>query len=293
MQRIDTHLHLWDATRFDYPWHQSGLFSELPDTYSLDDAMTEVSNEETAFVVVQAEVNHAHDPVEETAWVQKTVDEHPKGNQIAGFVAYADLSDPNLERTLERHARHSVFTGIRQEIWWKRPATRPDVLEDDMLENSAWCLNFAKLADVNASFDLTCWHTQLRSFASFLSDYPGIPVIVDHLGSPVLDDDHALEVWRDGINALAALPNTFMKISGLSQADPHWSVDCVRPLVDHVLDAFGAERCMLGSNFPVEKLTSSYETVWNAYQDLFAELTSAERSKLYFKTAKAAYRLLT
>lgn len=214
MQQVDTHLHLWDTARFDYRWYQSGSFSNLPETYLLDDAISESSNVGTSFVVVQAEVNHALDPVEETAWLQKTVDEHPNGNQIAGFVAYADLSDPHLESKLERHARHPVFAGIRQDIWWEKPLPRPDILEEDMLKKSAWCRGFAKLANVNVSFDLTCWHTHLSQFAVFLSDHPDVTVIIDQLGSPDLGDNHALQVWMEGINALAALPNTFMKISG-------------------------------------------------------------------------------
>ncbi|SDW77493.1 Amidohydrolase [Ruegeria halocynthiae] len=134
-----------------------------------------------------------------------------------------------------------------------------------MLASSAWRRGFGALADVNVSFDLTCRHTQLSPFAKFLSKHPDIPVIVDHLGSPVLGDGHVQEVWLDGIQALAALPNTFMKISGLSQAGSHWSTSSIRPLVDQVLGAFGSERCMLGSNFTVEKLTSSYNAVWMAY----------------------------
>jgi predicted TIM-barrel fold metal-dependent hydrolase len=162
MQRIDTHLHLWDATRFDYSWHHGGLFSELPDTYVLDDAIAEAGAADTAFIVVQAEVDHANDPVEETAWMQRTVDTHPKGRRIAGFVGYADLSQPKVEDILERHARHSVFVGIRQEIWWEKPSPRPDVLEIDLLANAAWRRGFGALADVNASFDLTCWHSQRK-----------------------------------------------------------------------------------------------------------------------------------
>jgi predicted TIM-barrel fold metal-dependent hydrolase len=111
------------------------------------------------------------------------------------------------------------------------------------------------------------------------------------MGSPTPGDDGALQLWRDGINALAVLPNTFMKISGLSQADPHWSVDSIRPLIDSVLGVFGPERCMLGSNFPVEKPTSTYDAVWAAYQNLFSELTAKEMGDLHFATAKRAYRL--
>ncbi len=291
MPRIDTHLHLWDTTRFDYPWRRSGSFSGLSDTYLLDDATAETAGDETSFVVVQAEVDHANDPVEETAWIQEMADTHPSGDRIAGFVAYADLSRPDVGTVLKRHARHPVFVGIRQELWWEKPSPRPDILEEDMLESTAWRRGFSSLAAVNATFDLTCWHSQLRPFATFLADHPETTVVIDHLGSPKLGDDTANEIWLDGVNALAALPNTFMKISGLSQADPRWSIDSIGPVVDTILRAFGPERCMLGSNFPVEKPTSSYEQLWAAYQVLFSGLSPDERDNLHFRTAAMAYRL--
>lgn len=291
MQRIDTHLHLWDTTQFNYPWCQSGAFPRLPETYLLDDALAEAEGVGTEFVVVQAEVDHANDPAEETTWIQRMADEHPHGGKIAGFVAYADLSRPDVAAVLERHARHAVFRGIRQEIWWQNPSSRPDIPEEDLLTNPDWRRGFAALAEINASFDLTCWCSQLGPFAAFLSEYPAIPVVVDHLGSPIANDEAAMDVWREGITALAALPNTYMKISGLSQADPQWNADGIRPLVDQVLGAFGPDRCMLGSNFPIEKLTSTYNLVWATYQELFSQLTLHERESLYFATARRAYRL--
>ncbi|MCV0428082.1 MAG: amidohydrolase family protein [Roseibium sp.] len=268
MQRIDAHLHLWDTTRFDYPWCQGGAFPGLPATYLLEDAIAEDESTDTSYVVIQAEMDHASDPVEETAWVQSIADSHPQGDRIEGFVAYADLSKPDIEAVLERHARHTVFRGIRQEIWWQLPSSRPDILEEDLLASPTWRQGFGALAGVDACFDLTCWHTQLKQFAEFLSEYPTIPVIIDHLGSPIAGDEEALASWLEGIKALAARPNTFMKISGLAQADPNWTPESIRPLVDQVINVFGADRCLLGSNFPVEKLVSTYRTVWDAYRVL-------------------------
>ncbi len=71
-------------------------------------------------------MNHANDPVDETAWIQNMVDEYPDGNRISGFVAYADLIDANIALTVERHSRHAVFKGVRQEIWWEELPSRPD-----------------------------------------------------------------------------------------------------------------------------------------------------------------------
>ncbi|MCB2190442.1 MAG: amidohydrolase family protein [Deltaproteobacteria bacterium] len=291
MKNIDSHLHLWDTKRFRYPWFELGAFPDLPNTYLLQDAIADAGTTEAAFVVLQAEVDHSVDPVEETEWMQHTVDNHPQGDRLAGFVAYADLSQPDVERVIERHAQYAVFRGIRQEIWWQQPSPRPDILEKDMLASSDWRRGFEVLGRVGAVFDLTCWYWQLGPFAAFLSDHPHVPVIIDHLGSPIAGDTEALKVWLKGMRELAALPNTFMKISGLSQADAHWSVDSLRPLVLEVLGAFGPERCMLGSNFPPEKLSSTYSKVWSAFEALFSELSHDEREKLFHTTAEKVYRL--
>ncbi len=291
MKNIDSHLHLWDTKRFRYPWFELGAFPELPKTYLLQNAIADAGMTEAAFVVVQSEVDHSVDPVEETEWIQDTVDNHPQGDRLAGFIAYADLSRPDVERVLERHARYAVFRGIRQEIWWRRPSPRPDILENDLLASSDWRRGFEMLRRVDAVFDLTCWHWQLGPFAAFLGDHPHVPVIVDHLGSPIAGDTEAFSAWLKGMRELAALPNTFMKISGLSQADARWSVDSLRPFVLEALGAFGPERCMLGSNFPPEKLSSTYSTVWSAFEALFSELSYDEREKVFYRTAKQVYRL--
>jgi predicted TIM-barrel fold metal-dependent hydrolase len=291
MKPIDTHVHLWDAKRFRYPWFQEGAFPELPDIYDLDHAIADAGETTAAFVIVQAEVDHRADPVAETRWMQEIADHHPQGERLACFVAYADLARPGLEQLLERHAQYPVFRGIRQELWWHRPSTRPDILEDDLLASPEWRQGFAALSRVDASFDLTCWHWQLGPFATYLADHPNVSVVVDHLGSPIAGDADAFKLWARGLRALAALPNTFMKISGLSQADAHWSVDRIRPLVTEVLEAFGPTRCMLGSNFPPEKLSSTYTAVWSAFEALFAELSQDEREMLFTRTAEKAYRL--
>lgn len=291
MKLIDTHLHLWDAKRFRYPWLRQGAFPGLPDAYGLDDAIADAGDTTAAFVIVQAEVDHKADPVEETKWIQGIADNHPQGHRLAGFVAYADLARSDLQHVLERHAQYRVFRGIRQEIWWQRPSPRPDILEHDLLASPHWRRGFETLSQVGASFDLTCWHWQLGPFATFLADHPRVPVIVDHLGSPIAGNADAIETWIRGLRELAALPNTFMKVSGLSQANAHWSVESIRPLVLEVLEAFGPARCMLGSNFPPERLLSTYDRVRSAYETLFAALSEDERETLFVRTAERVYRL--
>ncbi|MGB5831541.1 MAG: amidohydrolase family protein [Thiohalocapsa sp.] len=244
-----------------------------------------------AFVVVQAEVDHGADPVDETRWMQDIADNHPEGSRLVGFVAYADLARPDLEQILERHAQYAVFRGIRQEMWWQRPSPRADILERDLLASLDWRRGFETLGRVNATFDLTCWHWQLSPFATFLAQHPGVTVVIDHLGSPRAGDADAFEIWRRGLHDLAKLPNTFMKVSGLSQADAHWRVDSIRPFVLEALEAFGPQRCMVGSNFPPERLTSTYAKVRSAFETLFAELSQDEREMLYYRTAEHVYRV--
>lgn len=279
------------AKAFPIPLVSGGCIPGLPETYGLGQAIADAGEETAAFVIVQAEVDHRTDPVEETRWMQDIADTHPKGDRLAGFVAYADLALPGIERVLESHAQYPVFRGIRQEMWWQKPSPRADILEDDLLANPDWRRGFGALGHVGATFDLTCWHWQLSPFATFLADHPQVTVVIDHLGSPIAGDLDALAIWLRGVHELAALPNTFMKISGLSQADTHWSVDSIQPIVLEVLEAFGPARCMLGSNFPPEGLSSTYARLRSAFDTLFAAHSQDEREQLFARTAEKAYRL--
>ncbi|MGF6639659.1 amidohydrolase family protein [Paraburkholderia tuberum] len=117
------------------------------------------------------------------------------------------------------------------------------------------------------------------------------PHLLNHTGMPVDRMPEEIEGWKQGMKSLASAPNVFCKISGLGMGDWKWTVDSIRPFVLHAIEAFGANRCMFASNFPVDKLFSSYDAVFNAFKEITQEFSSDERRALFHDNAERVYRL--
>lgn len=289
---IDAHHHFFNMERFNYPLLDDEAFAVLRAPYVLTEFLADVGElEVVGSVHVQAEVDHAMDPVLETAWVQSVADASERRGLPSAAVGYADLRRFDLEATLERHSRHTVMRGIRQEAWFDPASTRGDIPRVNLLEDARWRAGYRSLARFGLSFDLLVWPRQLQEAARFVATVPEVPVILEHLGMPAPGDDAALDVWRSGMRALAAVDHATVKISGLGLIDPHWTSGTLWPLVLETIDVFGVDRCMFASNFPVEKLTTPYRAVWAAFEAFGARFSEAERRKLFHDNAKRVYRL--
>lgn len=293
---VDCHVHLWDPDRFSYPALASDDLAGLPDRFTAHDFL-EAAGEllPAAAVHVQAEVDHATDPVAETAWLQGAHDAAATGGIPAVHVAYADLSRRDVADVLDRHLEHPIVRGIRQELWWEDPPSRPDIAAVDYLAMPAWRAGLGQLATRGLAFDLTCFARQLDQVRDVLAGQPDVTVVVDHLGAPDLDDEEATAAWRRSISRLADLEQVCCKISGIVQLQrfaADWRVARVRPLFDVVLDAFGPDRCVLGTNFPIETIGgATYAQVRHALDELVAPLSADERRALRSRTAARVYRI--
>ena len=155
----------------------------------------------------------------------------------------------------------------------------------------AWRRGYRRLADFGLSFDLLVWPWQLTEAARFVAGVPDVPVMVEHMGCPVDRSPDGVRVWRDGLRAIAAVGHAYLKLSAMSLLGPSWTVDDVRPFILDAIDAFGPDRCMFGSNFPVERLSCGYPRLWTAYAEVTAGFTEAERRDLFAGTAARAYRI--
>ena len=108
---------------------------------------------------------------------------------------------------------------------------------------------------------------------------------------PADRDDESIQGWRQGMQILAHCPNIVAKISGLAMCDWHWTVESIRPFVLNTIDDFGVERCMFASNFPVDKLFSSFDAVWDAFKEITADFSDDEKAALFHHNAEKYYRL--
>lgn len=298
MRIVDAHHHLWHLERNSYPWirpetpHPAGDLTPICRNYLLDDFLADARNQQLVKSVhVQAEMERV-DPVRETAWLQAIADQPGSGGFPHGIVAFADLPDPGVEAVLERHGQYPNVRGIRYILNHEARAplysatTRGDWLRDD-----AWRRGYALLRKYGLSFDLQIFWQQMTDAADLAQTFPETQVILDHTGMPRSRDPDDVASWREGMRTLAACPNVACKISGLAMYHHDWTPELIRPLVLDTIAIFGAERCLFASNFPVDRLHSSYDQVWAAFDAITADFSEDERRALFHDNAVRFYRL--
>ena len=278
---IDAHHHLWDAEAYHYPGLNNPN-SPIPRRYLLEDFL----GDGRPFGLVksvhlQGEIGRESN-LEETRWLQGMADQHGFPH---GIVAYAPLQDPDVDDLLARHARYANVRGIRQ-ILNPDQCERPDYLTDQ-----AWKAGYARLARYDLSFDLQALPSQMADAAAVAGANPSVQMIVNHTGMPRDQSQAGLAAWRRGMRGLADVPHVSVKISGFGMFDAHWTTESIRPLVLQTIDIFGVDRCLFASNFPVDKVWSTYERLMQAFYDITQDFSESERRMLFHDNAERIYRL--
>lgn len=294
MNVVDAHHHLWDLEVCRYPWLMAkgvrrffGDPSPIQKNYLVENLLEDAAGWHLdASVHVQVGVAPS-DELKETAWLQEVGD---AAGLPSAIVAYCQLEQPDAAARIERQLAFPRVRGIRQIVG------RAD--DEDVLSGSGelpgvpvWREHLALLGELGLSFDLQLTPRQVASAVDALAAAPLTQVALCHCGSPWDQSSEGLAAWRDGLRLLASLPNVHCKISGLGMFDHGWTVDSIRPIVETCIDTFGAERCMFGSNFPVDKLYASYDRIWRAYLEITATLSEADRALLFGDVALRFYRI--
>jgi predicted TIM-barrel fold metal-dependent hydrolase len=159
------------------------------------------------------------------------------------------------------------------------------------MTDPTWLSGFASLQEHRFSFDLQVFPDQLAQAARLAANHGYTPIVLDHAGMPIERDTDSLRRWKRELARVAAEPNTTVKISALGTNDHHWTVDSIRHIVLDTIDVFGPNRCMIGSNFPVDSLYSSYGVLYQAFDTITSELQHTERTDLFSGTARRFYRI--
>jgi predicted TIM-barrel fold metal-dependent hydrolase len=155
-----------------------------------------------------------------------------------------------------------------------------------------WRENFALLRRHGMSFDLQLYPSQMEEAAALARAHSDTLFAVNHAGMFVDRSSVAgYRAWRDGLRMLAGCGNVYVKISGLAMFDHQWTVESLRPYVLETIDAFGAERAMFASNFPVDRLFGSYTDLWHAYAAIVEGASVAEKEALFSGNVERFYRI--
>lgn len=290
---VDTHLHLWDLSALRYPWLESPEFAQLRSDYLPADLRRDIGElPATGLVHVQAEYDHDRDPVDETLWLA-SLDFGPDGPPVV-FVAYADLRASDLADTLDRHQEAGPVRGIRQEAWFDPESTRADIPRTNLLDDPSWRSGLEVVAAHDLSFDLLVWPHQLAQAAGIFAGLPDLPVVLEHTALPPIGDADGIAAWSDGLHAFAeAVPGAFVKVSALPFIAGSWKTDDIAPVFAEVHRAFGHDRMILGSNFPVDQLGASYREIWAGYEELTREWNAAAQAAVFAGNARHVYRIET
>lgn len=298
MQVVDPHVHFWDLRTHRYPWLERPGTSFVGDAIALKhDYLPDTFLHEAGAIdvvkVVHVEANHdPADPVEETRWLQSLADHAAGPRKLPdAIVAWADLSAPDAHATLAAHAAFPNTRGIRQ-ILNVHSDPLYGYVDRHFMRDPVWLENFGLLGRYGFSFDLQLYPSQTQEAAQLAQRYPDVQFVLNHAGMFVDRDSPAgYRAWRDGLRLLSSCPNVAVKISGLAMFDHAWTVESLRPYVLETIDAFGVERAMFASNFPVDRLFGSYEALWLAYARIVAGASEAERTALMRGNAERIYRI--
>ncbi|MDO4900316.1 amidohydrolase [Actinomyces sp.] len=206
-------------------------------------------------------------------------------------VAKADLLDYDAPALLERYAQLSTVRGVRDILNWDPDPYYAHRDRDGIMNEPAWRINFARLEGLGMSFDLQVFPHQLLDAARLAEDFPSTRIVLDHLGMPIRRDPEYLERWGAGMRELARRENVFVKLSALGTTDHQWTRRSIREPILTAINAFGVERSMFASNFPVDSLYSDMPTLYTAFGATVADFTREERRRLFAGTAVDFYRM--
>ena len=229
----------------------------------------------TAAVHVQAAIG-SDDPVDETEWIQA---QHDRGVLPLAIVGDARMQSPDVEATLEHHAAFGQIRGIR------------DFGEGDYLVDPAFHHGYGLLEKYDLSYDLDCLWENMGKARDLAEKYPDVLLVLGHAGFPQERDDEYFANWKQGMHTLAGADNVVCKVSGLGMRDQRWNVDSIRPWVLESIEAFGVDRSMMATNWPLDRLFSSYTDVVDAYHEILSDFSADEQAALFSANAKKYYRL--
>ena len=307
----DAHHHLWERP---------------PERYLLDDFRIDLADGHKIVATVAVECGYAYRdhgpahlrPVGETEFLESVAaqlcTDTRYGTKIAAaIIGFADLSTgDSVDEVLTAHMAASPlrFRGIRHSTTWDRSGALRNEATPGLLGAATFRKGFTRLAKLGLSFDAWVYHPQLDEVVDLAGAFPDVTIVLNHIGAPLGvgpyagKRDEVFAAWSKGILAIASCPNVVIKLGGVGsvRSGYDWHVaavkptssqlaEALRPYFDYCIERCGAERCMLESNFPVEKRSNSYRVLWNAFKRLTRGYSATERAALFHDTACRTYRI--
>jgi len=290
---IDAHHHIWRQK--DLPWLLGpeqprifGPYAPIKRDYLVDEFREDLSGteiEKSVYVQANWAPNWFAD---EAAWVQSVADETGWPHAI---VAFADFTVDDVRPQLERLKPFPLMRGLRQQLHWHenplyRFAKRPDLPADGTVQ-----ANIARLADYGWTFDLQVFAPQMADAAKLATACPEVTFILQHAGMLEDTSKDGVAAWRDGMHRLADCPNVVTKLSGFGTFIHRNDPEFIAQMVADTVAIFGVDRCLYGSNFPIEKIWTGYGDLFDAFQAATKDFSNNDRDAIFRGNAARVYRL--
>jgi predicted TIM-barrel fold metal-dependent hydrolase len=280
----DAHQHFWDTRANYHPWlcdpavpaHRYGDTSPLRRPYSPADYVADAAGFEVVKTVYVETEWDPHDPLGETAWVERL---RRQTGLPTVVVAQAWLDRDDVDAVLEGQAGFAFVRGIRH----KPPP--------GAMARTRWRAGYARLARHGLRFDLQTEWRALADAAALCRAYPDTPLILNHTGLPADRSAAGIAGWKRAIGALAACPNAAIKISGLGVPGRRWTPDANREVVLSAIEAFGTERAMFASNFPVDGLCATFAEIYGGFREIVKDFSALEQRRLFHDNAVRIYAM--
>jgi predicted TIM-barrel fold metal-dependent hydrolase len=288
---VDAHQHFWDPRAHYYPWlcdeppvpFRYGDYRALRRPYLPADYFADARPHNVVKTVYVETEWDPRDPVGEMRYVEQL-------RRDTGFptvaVAQAWLDREDAAAVLERQAAFPFVRSIRHKPRANRSAG--DGAPGGMTD-AKWRAGFALLARNRLRFDLQTpwWH--LAEAAQLARDFPATQIVLNHTGLPADRSAAGIAAWRQHMATLAQCPNVAVKISGLGEPGRPWTAEANRAIVLTTLDLFGPDRCMFASNFPVDGLCATFDTIYAGFRTIVSALSADEQRKLFHDNALRIY----
>ena len=292
---IDTHHHLWDPTNGKYNWLIADGHEVFNKVYLHKEFEQDIANLNLIKSVhVQAEINLS-ETIYETQWLQdyynnQSLHDRKLPNAIIGF---ADFLDTKVEQALQEHLKYPNFRGIRQILNFDKKNKNISHATFDYLKNDLWVKNFGLLKKFDLLFDISILINQTEDAENLIKKYDSTLFIINHTLCPHDINNENINLWLDKIKILSKYENVAIKLSGFGEFNSNWTTESIKPLILYSIENFGINRCMFGTNFPVDKFLSnaSYEDYWKAYLKITQDFSEDEINNLFYKNAEKFYKI--
>ena len=295
---IDAHHHFWDLSLKKHPWldgrhniksFRYGDYSKIKKSYLLDDYKNDWGNHQIVkSIYVETEWDPT-DPIGETTWVQHYYERYGFPNASVGQVWF---ENDNVDQVLADHKQFPISRSVRQKP--KSCSSFKEFIPNlpGSMGDPDFRAGYKSLLKYNLHYDLQTpwWH--LSEAAMLARDFPDTLIILNHTGLPSDRSPMGLNRWRSAIQEFAFQPNTAIKISGIGVAGNEWNPQENNRIITDAIAAFGAERCMFASNFPVDGLCDSFDTIFQNFKKIASDFSIKDQSALFHDNALKYYRPL-